>query len=106
MKVDEIYHDINLINNSTESVPDKKAETERVNDHGLEKERHSGTEVDFSNRSVEFSKAAKMIENEQADRIKKVNEIKTKIMDGTYSADSAKIAEKIIEDALANLVEP
>jgi|GEM_PF-811846 len=106
MKIDKIYQDINLINNSGESVPNRKAEAEKVNDHGLEKERHSGTEVDFSNRSVEFSRAAEMMENVQADRVEKVNKIKTKIVDGTYSADSTKVAEKILNDVLANLVEP
>lgn len=106
MKVDEIYQNTSLINNSGEAAPNRKAEAEKETARGLEKESQSGTEVDFSKTSVEFSRAAEMMEMAQADRVDKVKEIKTKILDGTYNADATKVAEKIIEDALANLVEP
>ncbi|MBL7176286.1 MAG: flagellar biosynthesis anti-sigma factor FlgM [Desulfobacteraceae bacterium] len=61
-----------------------------------------GIPMDFSRTSDEFNKAAVMMEKMPAERIEKVNEIKRKIMDGTYHVDPEKIAEKILKNIQKN----
>ncbi len=104
MKIDEIHHNINVINNSEESGTNKKIEEQKKPAHEPEKTEQQGTQVDFSNKSVEFSRAAEMMEKVPAERAEKINELKEKIKDGTYDVDSNEIAEKILEDMLTDLV--
>ena len=41
-----------------------------------------------------------MMEREDPERVARVNEIKTKVEDGTYAVDAEKIAAKVLEDLL------
>lgn len=104
MKIDEIYQNTNLISNSGESAANRKAEEQNKPAQEPEKSGQSETKVNFSETSVEFSKVAEMMEKVPPERAEKINELKDKIIDGTYSVDSTKIAEKVLEDMLANLV--
>ena len=98
MKIDDIYQGMNVIGQSGESTANKKTETQEESPQQVEKRDPSGAEVDISPASVELSKVAEMMEREQPERIARVNEIKTKVEDGTYAVDAAKIAAKILED--------
>ncbi len=98
MKIDDIYHGMNVIGQSGESAANKKAEAQEETLQQLDNRDPSGTEVEISNASVEISKVAEMMEREQPERIAHVNEIKTKVEDGTYNVDAEKIAGKILGD--------
>ena len=62
--------------------------------------------MDLSNTSVEFSQAAKKMDEVPEERAQKIAELKAKVQKDTYNVDSIKIAEKIIEDTLSNIVGP
>lgn len=63
-------------------------------------------EVDLSDKSVEFSRATESMHKVSEDRAQKIEELKTKVRDGSYNLESNDIATKIIEDALTNIVNP
>ena len=100
MKIDDIYQGMNAIGQSGESVANKKAEAQEEALQQVDKRDPSGTEVDISHASVEISKVAEMMEKEDPERVARVNEIKTKVEDGTYAVDAEKIAAKVLEDLL------
>lgn len=102
MKVDDISNSIEQINNPTTS-SSKRAEEEKRPFHVTEKTAQPGTKVDLSDRSVEFSRAAEMMDNVPQDRAEKIDDLKTKVRNGTYNVDASGIAEKILDDALANI---
>ena len=104
MKIDEVSQNINMLNNSGEPVSNGKAEEKSELSSGMERSRQSETAIDFSETSVEFSRALKMMENESVERVEKVNEIKEKIISGNYDIDSIKIADKILLDAITNMI--
>ena len=104
MKIDDTYQNMNIINNSGESKAYGKTKENGGPSPGTEKTGRSGTQVDLSNTSVEYSKAAKMMETRQTERIDKVNEIKSKINDGTYQVDADQIAEKMIKGILSGQI--
>ncbi len=107
MKIEETYQNTGIMNNANESAVIRKAEDQKEQAQAAEKERNSlTTEVEFSKTSVEFSRAAEMMGKEPPERTEKVNEITAKVREGTYSVDSSSVADKIIKDSLANLVEP
>lgn len=101
MKVEDSYQNTQMINNARESVPDKNIEPQKDAVHGSEKE--PGTRIDFSDTSVEFSKASEAMERESAERAKKVSEIETRVREGTYKVDADKIAEKMLKDILTDI---
>jgi flagellar biosynthesis anti-sigma factor FlgM len=70
-----------------------------------DKEKRSCTRVEFSEVSMEKSKAAESMEKDSADRARKVHEIKMKIEQGTYIVDAGKVAEKMLLDALSHFTE-
>ena len=100
MKIDDIYQGMNTIGQSGESVANKKAEAQEEALQQVDKRDPSGTEVDISHASVEISKVAEMMEKEDPERVARVNQIKTKVEDGTYAVDAEKIAAKVLEDLL------
>lgn len=105
MKIDDTYKNMTLINNSRESTVNRKVE--EVPDQHLAPKNKVGsvTEVDFSKTSVDFSKAAEVIEQDAMARNDKVNQIKAMVESGTYEIDSRKVADKILGDALARFME-
>ncbi|MBN1849916.1 MAG: flagellar biosynthesis anti-sigma factor FlgM [Deltaproteobacteria bacterium] len=64
------------------------------------------TEVDLSDKSVEFSRATELMHQISEDHTQKIEDLKTKVRDGSYNVESKDIASKIIEHALTNIVNP
>ncbi|CEG25902.1 flagellar biosynthesis anti-sigma factor FlgM [Bacillus sp. B-jedd] len=64
----------------------------RLNNVNIEK-KSSTSEVKISERGKEMAKAAA---SEQAERQKRVQELKQQIADGSYKVDSSKIADKLV----------
>jgi negative regulator of flagellin synthesis FlgM len=105
MKIDEIYKNVNLINNTKDATVNNRTVEQGGRDPEVKDEQKSGAEVDFSKTSIEYSQALAVMEKEPADRIEKVEALRTKIEDGTYQVDSKKVANKIVEDILTNMAE-
>jgi flagellar biosynthesis anti-sigma factor FlgM len=106
MKIDEINQNINLISHSHDSAVNRKGEGPGEKVQGQSMGSVPSTEVEFSEKSVEFSRAAKIIETEPEERTALVNKIKAKIENGTYDIDGDKIAGKMLKDALSGFMEP
>lgn len=106
MKIDDIYNKLAYVGNSPEALANKKAEDQTLQERGPEKQNGAGDEVDFSKTSVEVSRAAAIVEKDAMERSEKVNQIKTQVANGTYEIDATKVADKILEDVLSDLVEP
>lgn len=105
MKIDEIYKNVNLINNTKETAVNNRQLEQTGNEPAVKDEQKSGAEVDFSKTSIEYSQALAVMEKDPIDRIEKVEALRSKIEDGTYRVEAKKVAGKIIEDALSNIME-
>ncbi|MBW1722062.1 MAG: flagellar biosynthesis anti-sigma factor FlgM [Deltaproteobacteria bacterium] len=106
MKIDDGYNNRILFDSAREASARRRAEEQEPQSTGGEEKRVSGTEVDLSKTSVDFSKAAEALEKDAVARAEKVDRIKTMMEAGTYEIDSKKVADKILEDALAGFLEP
>ena len=105
MKIDETYTNMTLVNTSKEA-PARRAEEQIGATPGADKKSGSGTEVDLSRTSVQFSRASEIMEKDSVERVRRVNELRTKVEEGTYQVDAGKVADKILGEALAGLLEP
>ncbi len=103
MKVNEVSNNMNQIGN-LESSQNRLKEAGSLNNQAAEKEFEKGTKVDISSTSVEFSKAAEKMENIPKERAEKVEQLKMMVQTDTYNVDSKKIAEKVLEDSITNIV--
>ena len=103
MKINEISNNMNQIGN-LDSTQSRVKEAESLNNQPAEKEFDKGAKVEISSTSVEFSKAAEKMDNVPKDRADKVEELKMMVQNGTYEVDSEKIAEKVVEDAISNII--
>lgn len=106
MKIEQINQNINQIIHPKEEAVNGKEAGRIGKVQGPEGDRGASAEIEFSEKSVEFSKVAKIIEKTPPERAELVNEIKTKIEEGTYDIDSMKVADKILKDALSDIFEP
>ena len=105
MKINEVSNNMNQIGNlESSSSQTRLKEAGNVNSQGTEKEFQKGTKVDISKTSVEFSKAAEKMENVPKERAEKVEQLKMMVKNGSYNVDSKKIAEKVLEDSVTNIV--
>ena len=100
MKIDEIYRNVNVLSNATESTSNRRIDQQEPVAGSSEKGAEPETEVKISKASIEFSRAAEMMDRESPERAEKIKEIQTRIREGTYKIDSAKVAEKILMDIL------
>ena len=103
MKVNEIPNNMNQIGN-LESSQNRLKEAGNLESQTAEKQFEKGARVDISSASVEYSKAAEKMENVPRERSDKVAKLKLMVQNDTYNVDSKKIAEKILEDSLKNII--
>jgi len=108
MKINDISQNISHINN-IETNTNKRAGEESKTEKGFEKAAQPGqhgARVDLSKASIEYSRAAEMMDRVPEERAEKIEALTKKIMNDTYDVDAKKIAEGIINDSLANIVVP
>ena len=105
MKIDDISQKLGQIGN-LEAYTKKQAEEENKALKGPENNPQPDAKVDFSSTSVEFSRAAEKMDEVPKERAEKIEALKAEVMNDTYHVDSKDIAEKILDDALSNIVEP
>ena len=100
MKIDETYRNLTVFSNATEAASNRRVDQQEPSVVSAEKRSEPGTEVKISNTSVEFGRASEVMDRESPERAERIKEIQTRIQEGTYRIDSAKVAEGIILDIL------
>ena len=106
MKIDDNHVNLGMVNNKKETAVHKQSEETQGVQKGTDKDYGSGAEISLSNTSVEFSKASKVVANTPAERTQLIEETKEKIENGTFQVDSREIADKILKEALSDLLNP
>ena len=105
MKIDDTSSNIQQLANFEINV-NKNIEDDKNTSAEPDKSLASGAKVELSNRSVEYSKAAEAMDRTTEERAQKLEEIKSKLENGSYEIDSRKVADSIIKDILGEIVEP
>lgn len=100
MKINDINRDLGIGSTSAESLQSRKVDRQQEEVAPVEKQ-GQGEEVSISSASVEFSRAAEMMEKESPERARRIQELQKAVQDGTYEVDSAKVAEKILKSILS-----
>lgn len=103
MKIDDSYTNIPLLKDAKEASAGGRPEESSEPTRSQEKKNGANADVDLSNTSVEFSKAAEILEKASMDRAEKVTHIKAMVEKGTYEVDSTRVADKILEEIFAGL---
>lgn len=105
MKIDETYQKFVPIDSARQAgVQDKAEGNEAV--QAVEKTADPGAQLDLSRKSVDFVRAAEMMEREDPGRTERIRALTEQVRNGTYEVDSGKVAEKILEDALPPVMRP
>jgi len=105
MKIDDISQNISQIGN-LDTTPKRRNEEETSAIKEAEKTPRSGAKVDLSNTSVEFSRAAEMMDKVPEKRTEKIEKLTAQVRNDTYDVEADKIAEGIITDTITNIVGP
>ena len=103
MKLNDISQNINDIKGLE---PSKTPKEQQQNPEIEKAAPPTRTEVDLSDRSIEFSRAAEEMHKIPKDRAQKLEDLRMKIEDESYHVDANDIATKIVRDALSNIVNP
>lgn len=106
MKIDDFSQNVTQIPNPDPSAHKPAEQEKKEVPAGLEKSESAGAKVDFSNTSVEFSRAAEEMDKIPEERLKRVEGLKKEVQNDTYHVDSNTIAEKIVDDAISNILGP
>ncbi len=104
MKVNDVPRDLSIMNNTNntaESLQNRKVGPEQENNEVVPETQGKGEEVKFSAASIEFSRAAEMMDRESPERAERIKEIEKQVQEGTYEVDAAKIADKMLRDVLS-----
>lgn len=105
MKIDEIYRNLSLVQNSPESQNVKQSKQELTAVDQVSDQKQQDTKVEISDISMAFNTVKEVMDKDDPERVAKVRAVKEAIQQGTYAVDSGSVAEKILKDALSILVE-
>ncbi|RLB86271.1 MAG: flagellar biosynthesis anti-sigma factor FlgM, partial [Deltaproteobacteria bacterium] len=105
MKIDEIYRNLSLVQNSPESQNVKQSKQELTAVDQVSDQKQQDTKVEISDISMAFKTVKEVMDKDDPERVAKVRAVKEAIQQGTYAVDSGSVAEKILKDALSILVE-
>lgn len=102
MKISDIYQKASIVRDAGTAMPQKN-EVREDGAAALQGKDGSGASVDLSSRSVELSKVAESLDRDAVERAEKVNQIRAKILSGTYNIETSRVADKIIREAILDL---
>ena len=104
MKIDEIYRNLILVQNSSGS---QNVQQEKSNSSSVQQMsgNRPDARVEISDTSMAFRTIKEVMDKDDPERVAKVQALKEAITQGTYKVDSGSVAEKIMKDYLPNLVE-
>lgn len=86
-----------------ESSSSAKAKAERSRGESLDGQ-VKGDSVNLSSRSKEFAKARTEVDRTAEIRAEKVEALRAKVLAGEYKVDSDKVAEKMVDEHLSELL--
>lgn len=101
MKIDDVYRGLNVLGSGAEALQGKKTAAREEPVSAVDPVAGEGANVSISSASLEFSKAAEMMDRESPGRAERIREIRMQIQEGTYEVDPVKVAEKILKETLA-----
>jgi len=105
MKIDDYHQNVNLMESAREGAPGHRTEDQGVQTGETEKrDPGGGTQVALSSASREVVKTREAMETPEPERAQKVAELKKQIAEGTYEADAQKVADRILETAISDLL--
>jgi flagellar biosynthesis anti-sigma factor FlgM len=104
MKIDETYKSITLIDSTRDTATNKAGPGPHEQKPDVEKSEKTGTDIQISTTSLEYNRAAEEMNQVPEARAEKIAEIKTQIQKGTYEIDPDAVADKILDDALKNMI--
>jgi flagellar biosynthesis anti-sigma factor FlgM len=93
--------DLGMLSNTTESLQSRSIAPQAPEVAPAEEKQTVSEEVSISQTSLEYSKAAEMMERETPERAERISIIQKEIENGTYRVDAAKIADKMLQDLLS-----
>ncbi len=105
MKIDEIYRNLSVVQNSPGSQGVQQANPESSQAHNVNKNADQDAKVEISDISIAFNNVKEALDRENPERTAKVQALKEAITQGNYKVDSGAVADKILKDSLPNLVE-
>jgi flagellar biosynthesis anti-sigma factor FlgM len=93
--------DLGMLSNTTESLQSRSIAPQAPEVAPAEDMQTVSEEVSISQTSLEYSKAAEMMERESPERAERIRTIQKEIENGTYRVDAAKIADKMLQELLS-----
>jgi len=105
MKIDEIYRNLTIVQNSPGSQNVQQARSEIANSQGVRKPTDQDAKVEISDVSIALNTVKEILDKEDPERVAKVQALKEAIIQGKYEVNAESIADKMLKDSLANLVE-
>jgi len=102
MKINDLTLNISKITN-LETAANRQREGENNTDSATASTVQTSEKVELSNVSVDYSNAAEKMEMAPVERTEKIERLRMQVQNGDYNVDSAKVAEKIINEKLFNL---
>ncbi|RLB37295.1 MAG: flagellar biosynthesis anti-sigma factor FlgM, partial [Deltaproteobacteria bacterium] len=96
MKIDEIYRNLSLVQNSPESQNVKQSKQELTAVDQVSDQKQQDTKVEISDISMAFNTVKEVMDKDDPERVAKVRAVKEAIQQGTYAVDSGSVAEKIL----------
>ena len=97
MKIDDLTRNLNQISKPENSI-NRKLEDKNDSLSDPPENNHSGEKVDFSNTSIDHSKALEAMEKIPIQRAQRLEELQRMVKDGTYRVDAEMIADSILKD--------
>jgi flagellar biosynthesis anti-sigma factor FlgM len=101
MKIDDVYRDLGVLGGGAEALQRKKTAGQEEPLSAADPVAGEGANVSISSTSLEFSKAAEMVDREPPGRAERIQEIQRQVQEGTYEVDPVAVAEKILKETLA-----
>ena len=99
MKIDELTRNLNQISNLENTINRKQDENDKTSSVSTENNQ-SREKIEFSNTSVEYSKASEAMEKISPERSQRLEELQRMVKDGNYHVDAEMIADGIIKDIM------
>jgi flagellar biosynthesis anti-sigma factor FlgM len=97
MKIDDLTRNLNQISRLESSINKKLEDKDDPLSVPVEKNQ-SGEKVEFSEASVDYSKASEAMEKIPYERSQRLEKLQRMVKEGTYHVDAEMIADSILKD--------
>jgi flagellar biosynthesis anti-sigma factor FlgM len=104
MKVDETHASVNLMETARETGGRRIGENQADRANKTEQHEWTETEVALSRTSRDVMKVKEAMEAPDPARALRIAELRQQVEDGTYDADARRVADRILESEIAELL--